>query len=131
VYLFPFTKEELKQNFAKAADAYLNIFCEKHGYGYTEAYWIADEPGGLASVADLFVDMRTIMYDIDNDVQNEEFEKWYSYCERVRPFHGTEPNFKAWEKGCHRLSDSEIERAEKAIADFDKIIVEIVNKKEV
>ena len=69
----------LKDSWREVCDAYLLAFCEKHEYDYDDAYWVGDEPGTLAYVSDLFVGMEEIRYDIDNDVPEEMFLKWYDY----------------------------------------------------
>lgn len=57
---------------------YLEAFCEKHEYEYEPKYaWVADDPGTVANIGDLFVGMDDIRFDIDNNVPESYFEKWY------------------------------------------------------
>lgn len=70
---------ELKKKWADVCDEYLRKFCEKHEFDFETAYWVGDEPGTIAYVSDLFVGMEDIRYDIDNNVPEDKFLKWYEY----------------------------------------------------
>ena len=56
---------------------YLEAFCWKHGYTYDKYVWVGDDPGTVANIGDLFVGMDDIRYDIDNNIPESCFEKWY------------------------------------------------------
>ena len=73
------TREERKKAFAGVCDDYLKAFCEKHEFCYEDSYWVGDEPGGIACIGDYFVRFVEMAYDIDNDVPEEMFLKWYDY----------------------------------------------------
>jgi len=105
--------KEVKKDYENACNAYLKLFCEKHGYDYDADCWVSDDVGGIACVSDLFVDMVTIRTDIDMDAPEEEFVKWYDYSVRLRCLgvDGT-PNFKSWLKGCPRKTEAEIAKIE-------------------
>lgn len=81
----------MKDSWREVCDAYLRAFCEKHEYDYDDAYWVGDDPGTIACVADIFVGMEEIRYDIDNDVPEEMFLKWYDYSLEV---HEAEMNWR-------------------------------------
>lgn len=56
---------------------YLDAFCTKHGYTYDKYVWVGNDPGTVANIGDLFVGMDDIRYDIDNNIPDSYFEKWY------------------------------------------------------
>ena len=71
---------ELQSQWNAVSNTYLAEFCKKHGYDIENAYWVGDEPGTLACINDdIFVGIHEIRYDIDNNVPEETFLKWYDY----------------------------------------------------
>lgn len=70
-------KRELKLNWKEICNNYLFEFCNKHEYAYEPDCWIAGDPGTIVNIGDMFVSMDNIRYDIDNDVPEEYFERWY------------------------------------------------------
>ena len=102
-------KEKLKANYKNACQDYLQAFCEKHEYDFDDTDWVGDQPGSIAAIADYFVDMQTIIDDIELEAPEEEFLKWYDYCLEMRSFDAeSTPNFQSWVKGCPRRSQEEI-----------------------
>ena len=81
----------IKGRWREVCNAYLQAFCEKHEYDYDDAYWVGDDPGTIACIADLFVGMDEIRYDIDENVPEEMFLKWYDYSLSV---HEAEMNWR-------------------------------------
>lgn len=67
----------LKSEWQELCNKYLKKFCDKHEYEYEPDCWVANNPGTIACVNDMFVSMEDIRYDIDNDIPEEYFEKWY------------------------------------------------------
>lgn len=69
---------QLKENFDKACNAYLEAFCKKHDFS---SYWIADRAGEIADCNECFTfsldDIRT---DIDMDAPTQEILDWSDYC---------------------------------------------------
>jgi hypothetical protein len=124
------TVEEMKQQYETACNAYLRAFCEKHDFEYEPDAWVLNEVGEIACVADYYVSMPTIRYDIDNDVDENEFVRWYDYCIRASTLVPT-PNFRSWCKGCPVESPEQLEKLESARRkirgiekDFKKLIDE-------
>ena len=76
---------KLKSDYEKACNAYLQAFCEKHGYDYEDATrsWVGGDVGGITECADYIVGMDDIITDIDRDAPEDEFVKYYDYCLRV------------------------------------------------
>ena len=115
------TREELRLNYNEACNDYLLAFCEKHGYDYEPDAWVANDPGGIAEIADMFVTMADIITDIDRDVPEDEYVKYYDYCLRVGSIAGGEltvPNYENWLRGCPRIDEERIKRLEELWQDI-------------
>jgi hypothetical protein len=105
-------KEKVKQAYESACNAYLKLFCRKHGFGYDPDAWVGGEPGGMALVADYYIDMTTIREDIDSDAPEAEFIRWYDYSLRAHSLGITVPNLHNWLNGYPVKSDEELTRLE-------------------
>lgn len=74
-------RKELRAQYKNIADTYVREFVAKHDYDMTDyeidRCWVADDAGTTACICDMFVDFNDIRYDIDNDVPESKFEKWY------------------------------------------------------
>jgi len=126
-------KEMLKTKYAIACDAYLREFCKKHGYDYSDAYWVGDQTGGIADINEIFVSMQTIIDDIELDAPEDELTKWYDYCVEMS-FLGAEttPNFSSWVKGCPRKTKEQIEamkESKKKIEELKDMLFSSANDK--
>ncbi len=73
-----------KDQWNEVCEAYLSEFCKRHGFCREDAWWIGDDPGGLAQIGDYFVGMNEIRYDVDNSVPEKNFFLWYDYDQEVR-----------------------------------------------
>lgn len=118
-------KTKLKSDYEKACNAYLKAFCEKHGYDYEDAArsWGGGDVGGITECADYIVRMEDIITDIDRDVPEDEFVKYYDYCLRVGSIACgkiSTPNYRSWLAGCWRMDEEQIARLEKLQRDIRK-----------
>lgn len=98
-----FTKIEpsLKNGWYLICDKYLKEFCDKHEYAYEQDCWVANDPGTIANIGDMFVSMDNIRYDVDNDIPEEYFEKWYWKSLEVYELVGEKfMNYENFCKGC-------------------------------
>ena len=118
------TKEELRKNYKKACNDYLRAFCEKHDFDFDDAYWIADDIGGVADCGSYTFDMATIKTDIDEDVPKEGLMPWYDYIIDALEFGLTTPNYHSWIHGCPRTSKEWFEKMRKQREDFENAIKE-------
>lgn len=109
-------RAEAKTGYESAANEYLRLFCEKHEYDFEDAKrsWVAGDVGTIANVGDEFVDMVTIRADIDQNVPEDEFIKWYDYCLRIASIDHSipTPNYDSWLRGCPRRTEEEIQKLE-------------------
>ena len=67
----------LKSEWQELCNKYLKKFCEKHEYTYEPDCWVANNPGTIACVNDMFVSMEDIRFDVDNCIDIDCFEAWY------------------------------------------------------
>lgn len=126
---------ELKKNYEDACNAYLRAFCQKHGYDEQDAVdsWAAGDVGGIASVGDEFVNMDTIIADIDTQAPENAFSEWYDYCLRLHMISDeiTTPNYRSWLRGCPRKSEDEISALEAAHARLEeakRLLIEEIDR---
>ena len=122
-------KQKLRENYEKACNQYLKAFCEKHEYEYDTDAWVADEVGGIICVSDYYIDMETIVSDINMDAPVDEFTKWYDYNLRASKF-GRTVNFKSWLKGCPVVSNEILDKVDELnekIRTFENEIQQIKN----
>lgn len=102
-------KNLLKQQYIDACNAYLNLFCEKHGFDYDDAVnsWVAGEAGGTCFVADFAVSFNDMKIDIDMDTPKEEYWNYYEYSLDAYDLGFNCPNYANWLSGCPRLSEEQ------------------------
>lgn len=114
--------ETLKKNFELTANGYLNVLCSKWELDKDYGYWIGDEIGGLYDVSDGYVTITydDIRYCVENDVSLEEYNDWQEYCLFCNDYKQTMPNFKAWHRGCPRISKEIREHLKKLKAEFEQ-----------
>lgn len=108
------SKEKAKEYFVKGCNEYLRLFCEKHDFDYEDAKdsWVANCVGDITCVGDFFVNMQTIITDIEMDAPEEEFLKWYDYNLVANEFGFTTPNFESWLRGCPRVPQETFDKLE-------------------
>lgn len=101
----------LDKNYRDACNVYADAFCEKHGYYKLsegrDTYWTGNKPGGVLACGDEFVDMATIITDINEDAPEEEFMKWNDYTIAYGELFGSREskciNFHSWLAGAPRI----------------------------
>lgn len=100
-----------KDLYERGCNEYLKLFCAKHDFDFDDARdsWVGGDVGGVVMCGDYYVDMATIIADIDNDAPKEEFIKYYGYCIDVAEFELPTPNFNSWLAGCPRTSSDTLD----------------------
>ena len=82
--------KSLNDSYKEICMEYVRQFVSKHGYrdSIEELLdaWVAGDVGTIICIGDMFVDFEVIRYDIDNDIPEPVFEKWYwemlsNYCD--------------------------------------------------
>lgn len=129
--------QKTKQQFNDACNAYLEAFCEKHGFDYDEAAnsWVANDVGGTCLVGDMYASFNDIKTDIDMNAPEVEFYFYYYYSLDAYDLGFNCPNYLNWLRGCPRLSEEQIKslreaknRVYEAQKDFERILKEENNK---
>jgi hypothetical protein len=127
-------KQTLKQTWEKVCNTYLQEFCRRHGYSYEQDMWVANDPGTIACVCDMFVSMEDIRYDIDNCIDIDCFEAWY--WKSVDVYSLTKQKYMNYSSFCHGAPDpwteerlNSIREAQKRVFEaqknFEKVLAEI------
>lgn len=104
------TVAEARDLYRRGCTQYLALFCKKHGYDTYDAEWVGGEPGDIATIGDYYVDMRTIIDDLEMDVPEEEFIRWYDYCLEADTLGLDSPNYRSWLKGYPRIPEDRLQR---------------------
>lgn len=114
-----------------ACNNYLEAFAEKHGFDMSDCGWIADDPGGVATLGDYFADMPTIIADIDMNANEEEWIRWSDYCLVCNELELPVCNFNSWLMGCPRHSKETIDRLRalrKNVTDAEKLLRQAIEE---
>lgn len=118
-------KKKLKENYEKACNAYLEVFCCKHGFPYESGTeWVNKEVGGVACCGDYYFDMNTICTDIDSDAPEGEVLIWYDYTLDASEFNLPVPNYKHWLMGCPRTAKEWFDNMHTKREELDNLIKE-------
>lgn len=103
------SKEVLKNNYEIACNAYLEAFCDKHGFDYDVAKddWVANVVGDCCMLGDFCVSFDDMRTDIDMDAPKEEYFNYYDYYLEAYELGFICPNYANWLRGCPRLSEEQ------------------------
>lgn len=108
----------LHRNYAEACNAYLKAFCLKHGFNYDDTFWVSNQPGTVAQIADYSVDMTVITTSIDENAPADEFFRWYDYTIDALDLGLDTPNFHSWLHGCPRAPQERIDKLRQMAQDL-------------
>lgn len=117
-------KDLLRQRYDEACEDYLKAFCDAYELQYESDSWVGGEVGTTTCINDYFFDFDGVVkYAVDNGLHDyNDLVEWYDYTLFAHNFNQTIPNFKAWSKGCPRLSKSEQQKLIKLKKDFDDAV---------
>lgn len=96
-------KQSIQERWRDICQEYLKLFCDKHEYSFEDCFWVADDYGTIACVSDMFISMEHIRYDIDNNIEETMFEKWY--WKAIEIFELTGQDFMNYESFCKGAPD--------------------------
>lgn len=115
----------LKETYEITCNTYVHNFTVKHEYSFDG--WVADRVGEVAVMGDYYVDFRDIKYDIDNDIDADEYVKYYDYCLEVDMLNLTAPNYESWCKGCPRIPQEVLDKIQGLRRELNELIKETKN----
>lgn len=96
-------KQNIQEHWRDICQEYLKLFCDKHEYSFEDCFWVTDNYGTIACVSDMFISMENIRYDIDNNIEETMFEKWY--WKAIEIFELTGQDFMNYESFCKGAPD--------------------------
>lgn len=96
-------KQSTQERWKDICQEYLKLFCDKHEYSFEDCFWVTDNYGTIACVSDMFISMEHIRYDIDNNIEETMFEKWY--WKAIEIFELTGQDFMNYESFCKGAPD--------------------------
>lgn len=117
--------KELQEHYNEVCNKYALQFATKHEYSFDG--WVADKVGEVATMGDYSVDFREIKYDIDNDIDADEYVKYYDYCLEVGMLNLTAPNYESWCKGCPRIPQEVLDKIQGLRRELNELIKETKN----
>ena len=128
-------KSLLALNFNIACNDYVKALCKMYDFDYDEAYWIADEVGGILDIneGEYVFGLLEIIYIVDNNIAYEMFDAWYTYTLRLSMIDENIPlpNLSSWCKGCPIKSEEEIckiEALKAKLQEAETLLEESLNK---
>ena len=71
--------EKLLQNYNDACNSIIQAFCEKQGFDYQDAWWVADIVGSVISIGDFTFDFQDVIYDLKNNVPKGRIIAYFDY----------------------------------------------------
>lgn len=96
-------KQSTQERWREICQEYLKLFCDKHEYSFEDCFWVTDNYGTIACASDMFISMEHIRYDIDNNIEETMFEKWY--WKAIEIFELTGQDFMNYESFCKGAPD--------------------------
>lgn len=119
-----YNKPKLKDEWNRICGLYCRefinwYFCYENGFSDTYL-WVTDDPNGVLCVGDdMFFDMTTIRYAVDNKVWKEDLMEWYDYCLTVADLDIKSPTLESWCNGASRISDKQLGKLAKMKHEFE------------
>lgn len=127
-------KELIKKRYENAVHEYCQAFCTKHDYHYDPDGWV--EIGTVVLIGDYYIDFNDIRYDIDNDVPEEVFIKYYDYTLEIASIDGgtgkmKNVNYPHFVKGCRPYTEEQLAKlriAKQAVIDANEALLDCVEQ---
>jgi hypothetical protein len=95
--------KQLIRDWENICNSYLTEFIKKHNLDYEVDPWVNNDTGGIALIGDMYVSLDVIRYDIDNDIEESMFEKWY--WKSLDVYQITGENYLSYEAFCKGAPD--------------------------
>lgn len=118
-------KRNLRRQYDAACNGYVTELLRMWELDSFYGYWIGDDVGGVYDYGGAFtIGMEDIIYCVENDVTEEQYQEWQEYiCEAIE-FGFDTPNLKSWMRGCPRTDKATFERLRALKAELNKAVDE-------
>ena len=70
-------RENIEERYNNIVSEYIKLFEEKHDLELD--FWISDQIGTVAQFGDYYFDFQDILFDINNDLEEDLIIEWYDY----------------------------------------------------
>lgn len=96
-------KTQLREQWEKACNDYMKELLRVWELDTFYAYWVGEDVGGVLDYDGAFsISMEEIIFCVENDVTEDQYEEWQNYVCDAAEFGFSTPNLKSWMKGCPR-----------------------------
>lgn len=96
-------KTQLREQWEKACNDYMKELLRVWELDTFYAYWVGEDVGGVLDYDGAFsISMEEIIFCVENDVTEDQYEEWQNYICDAAEFGFSTPNLKSWMKGCPR-----------------------------
>lgn len=97
-------KHTLKENYETACNAYVEALLSMWGLDGIYGDWVSDEVGGVYDYdGRLFLNMREIIFCVENKVAERNFDEWQEYCVRCAEYNLNTMCLESWCLGAPRV----------------------------
>ena len=104
-------KTQLREQWEKACNDYMKELLRVWELDTFYAYWVGGDVGGVLDYDGAFsISMEEIIFCVENDVTEEQYEEWQNYICDAAEFGFSTPNLKSWMKGCPRTPPEVFDR---------------------
>ena len=120
------TKELLRKAYNDVCNRYLTTLLQSWGLE-TDSYgfWVSDEIGGVYCYGDsLFLNMDDILYIVDNDITQTQYQEYIEYAMWADKYGFTSPNLKSFVKGCPIIPVETREKLDEQKRMLDELVKE-------
>ena len=113
------TNKNLKQDFEKAVDAYVDALLymwsdydnDDPSFTPIYGYWVGDDKSGVYCYGDdTFINLSDIILCVEKEVSYNDYMEWVDYCTQARGFGFDEPNLRSWLNGCPRVPQESFDK---------------------
>ena len=113
------TNKNLKQDFEKAVDAYVDALLymwsdydnDDPSFTPIYGYWVGDDKSGVYCYGDdTFINLSDIILCVEKEVSYNDYMEWVDYCTQAHEFGFNEPNLRSWLNGCQRVPQESFDK---------------------
>ena len=123
--------KNLKQDFERAVDAYVNALLymwsdydtEDPAFTPIYGYWVGDDKSGVYCYGDdTFINLSDIILCVEKEVSYNDYMEWVDYRTQAHEFGFDEPNLRSWLNGCPRVSQESFDKLHNMRENLESLI---------